>query len=562
MGDFGEGSTEGVGVDHTSDIKHVKNELQCLAQTPVNLTNLRTELNNYKHDDAKYIDNGFSNGFPIQYEGPRVATDANNLKSVRDNKIIAKEKIEKEISKGRVAGPFDVKPFIRFRVSPIGLVPKKEAGKFRLIHHLSYPTGLSVNDFIDPKLSTVQYTNFDEAVHMVQDLGKGCLLAKFDIESAFRLLPVRPRDFELLGFQFDGKYYFDKCMPFGCSISCSTFEKFATFLEFCVKEKAQMRTLIHYLDDYLMGGRKDTTECQCLMQHFSECLRKLGVPIADEKTEGPTTIICFLGLELNSEEMVVRLPKEKVKEIVNKIRDILAKEKVTLRAMQSLIGVLNFACRAVVPGRPFCRRLIDSVCGLTKPHHHIRLNRGIREDLRMWLNFFGTFNGISVFHDRFWTSSSDFQLYTDSAAGLNLGFGAYFAGKWICAQWPDSWFSSGNADNIAVLELFPILVAVVIWGGNFENKKILFNCDNMSVVHIINTMSSRSPDIMVLVRALTLQCLKQNIVVRATHIPGKMNVLTDALSRLQLEKFRQLAPGAEPEPEHMPSHLWKILDPQ
>ena len=48
------------------------------------------------------------------------------------------------------------------------------------------------------------------------------------------------------------------------------------------------------------------------MTNFQACLSKLGVPKASEKTEGPTTVLCFLGLELDSDEMVVRLPMDKV----------------------------------------------------------------------------------------------------------------------------------------------------------------------------------------------------------------------------------------------------------
>ena len=54
-----------------------------------------------------------------------------------------------------------------------------------MIHHLSYPRGDSVNDFIDPELCTVQYTSFDQAIKMVQTLGKGCYLSKCDIKNAF-----------------------------------------------------------------------------------------------------------------------------------------------------------------------------------------------------------------------------------------------------------------------------------------------------------------------------------------------------------------------------------------
>ena len=58
----------------------------------------------------------------------------------------------------------------------------------------------------------------------------------------------------------------------------------------------------------------------------------------------------FLGLELDSDEMVVRLPMDKVHDIIQKIEAAMSKRKVTLKALQSLIGVLQFACRAIIPG--------------------------------------------------------------------------------------------------------------------------------------------------------------------------------------------------------------------
>ena len=91
-----------------------------------------------------------------------------------------------------------------------------ELGQFRLIHHLSYPCGKFFNDFIDPNLYSVQFASFDEAVHMVQDLGPCCLLGKSDIQSAFRLLPVSVLDFDQLGFKFDNKFYLAVRLPVRC----------------------------------------------------------------------------------------------------------------------------------------------------------------------------------------------------------------------------------------------------------------------------------------------------------------------------------------------------------
>ena len=213
-----------------------------------------------------------------------------------------------------------------------------------------------------------------------------------------------------------------------------------------------------------------------------------------------------------------------------------------------------------MPGRPFCRRLINATCGLTKSYHHLRVTKAMKLDLRMWLLFFKDFNGLSVFHDRFWTSSAEVELFTDSAA--SCGFGIFFAGRWACEKWPVEWCQSGITQNIMVLELFPILVSLYIWGPDLVNKKIIFHCDNLAVVYALNSMTSKCDLIMTLLRSLTLRCLKLNMVIKAEHIPGKLNVITDSLSRFQMDKFRRLAPTARESPENMPSHLWSIFKAQ
>ncbi|XP_053391454.1 uncharacterized protein LOC128554230 [Mercenaria mercenaria] len=314
--------------------------------------------------------------------------------------------------------------------------------------------------------------------------------------------------------------------------------------------------LIHYLDDFL-GGEKGYESCKSLMLLFETIMKELGVPLADEKTEGPLKVIVFLGLELDLDKMEIRIPIVKIDEVIQKIEFILSKNFVTLREMQSLIGSLNFCCRAIVVRRPFCRRLINSTCGVKRPFHHVRLNKGIKLDLEMWLRYFRNCNGISVFHDRFWLSKDDEQLYTDSSGGI--GFGIWFKGHWCHARWPVAWHSNGLTRDITVLELFPIVTAICIWGEQLRNKKIRFHCDNQAVVHILNTMSSKSSQVMTLIRVLTLQCLRFNCLLRASHIAGAKNEISDALSRFQLTRFKTLAPEADSSPTPIPDYLWDIF---
>ena len=79
------------------------------------------------------------------------------------------------------------------------------------------------------------------------------------------------------------------------------------------------------------------------------------------------------------------------------ISEFLRRKKVTLKEVQSLTGLLNFACSVVRPGRAFLRRLIDRTVGIRSPEHRIRLNKEVKQDLKLWLSFLCHFNGRSFF---------------------------------------------------------------------------------------------------------------------------------------------------------------------
>ena len=81
------------------------------------------------------------------------------------------------------------------QVNRFGVMPKgHNTGKWRLITDLSFPPGASVNDGIDPDLYSLSYTSIDEVAKLVVQHGVRALLAKADIESAYRLIPVHPQD--------------------------------------------------------------------------------------------------------------------------------------------------------------------------------------------------------------------------------------------------------------------------------------------------------------------------------------------------------------------------------
>ena len=387
--------------------------------------------------------------------------------SARQNPAVVDAKIQQELAAGRLAGPFDVPPFSPFRVSPLGVVPKKTPGDFRLIHHLSYPNGHSVNDGIDQEFASVTYATISDAITQIKLVGQGCFLGKTDVKNAFRIVPIHPLDYNLLGMKWRNAYYYDKCMPMGCSSSCRTFELFSTALEWVAQKKLKIAHLIHLLDDFLIIAASKEL-CHLQLQLFVDLCTYLGVPIAPNKTCGPATTLSFAGIELDTILLEARLPLDKIAKCNLLISDFLRRKKVTLRELQSLVGLLNFACSVIQPGRAFLRRLIDLSLGISHPNHFIRLTKDVKADLSMWQSFLSTFNGKSLFLEDQWYNSNILHMYTDASG--SLGFGAVFGNKWCYGAWPQEW----TTHNIALLEFFPIVLSLLLWGSAMQNRCILF----------------------------------------------------------------------------------------
>lgn len=160
-------------------------------------------LQGYSPPKKHFLIDGFTFGFRIPFQGTRSFRQCKNLRSALKLPTVLKQKILEGIKAKRVVGPFQNPPFTHLQVSPLGLVPKKEAGEFRVIHHLSYPEGSSINDGISEEHKMVQYQNIDSAIKLIKQHGQGTLLAKTDIEAAFKLVPIHPDSYELMGFKVE-----------------------------------------------------------------------------------------------------------------------------------------------------------------------------------------------------------------------------------------------------------------------------------------------------------------------------------------------------------------------
>ena len=446
--------------------------------TPVNIVSLSAELKH--HPDEQFIASLIHDlqwGCNIGYAGPRSARITPNLKSAYLHPEAVSAALVKEVSNGHTAGPFPTPPIPNLQCSPLRVVPKKD-GSWRIIMDLSSPHGSSVNDFISKDDFALHYATFDQALTLVARYGTNALMAKLDIKSAFRLCPVRLEDRELLGIHWQGQFYVDLRLPFGLRSSPYLFNRLADAFEWLLKNNHRVKDLMHYLDDYFTVGPANSPVCANNVKTIIQVASNVGIPLAPNKLEGPTTRLTFLGILIDSSCMETSLPDDKLQELLTELQSWSSRNKCLKRELLSLIGKLNFACRIIPAGRIFLRRLIDLSTSARLPHHHVTMNREARRDITWWLQFLPTWNGRAIIPEPHWTKSPDLELFTDASG--SLGYGIFYMGHWISKPWPPQL----QDRSIQWKELYPIAIACLLWGQQWSGKKLLFHCDNQAVVDI------------------------------------------------------------------------------
>ena len=164
---------------------------------------------------AQYLINGISNGFRLGYcREHRCKQATGNMISAIKNPQPVAEFLSTELKAGRIIGPLEKPPDMQ--ISRFGVIPKQnQPGKWRLILDLSSPSTYSVNDGIDKSWCSMRYASVDDAVNRILATGPGTLLAKMDIEHAYRNIPIHPSDRHLLGMEWEGSCFIDTVLPFG-----------------------------------------------------------------------------------------------------------------------------------------------------------------------------------------------------------------------------------------------------------------------------------------------------------------------------------------------------------
>ena len=184
-------------------------------------------------------------------------------------------------------------------------------------------------------------------------LGPGALMAKFDVESAYHNVAMRPDERYLFGMRGRDFFLIDLALPFDLCPAPFIFNSIADMVEWIVRVNYAVRYLLHYLDDFLSLGPAGSSTCADSVMVARSVFSRLGLPLHPSKCEGPSPVLIFLGIELNSLTQTACLPHDKLVGTLELLYQWAPKKLCSRKELESLIGSLHHVTKVVTLVAPF-----------------------------------------------------------------------------------------------------------------------------------------------------------------------------------------------------------------
>lgn len=403
--------------------------------------------------------------------------------------------------------------------------PKKDSSDRRVIIDLSYPHGEAVNDGIN----TVNFFGHDisytlptigDLVALIQKHGKGSFLWKADLARAYRQFRIDPLDTPLLGIEFDGGVYLDLCPSFGCRTSSAACQRVSNSLVYILAQEGH--SVLAYLDDYA-SCHSSFKQASKGFHRIISCAKELGLELAIHKCVSPTHVIEWLGYTVDTQNMLVSIPSTKMDEFVKDCGSWLNKRRASKKAIQSLLGKMNFIANCVGQGRRFMSRVLAALRAM-QDREWTTISDDFRLDVKWFISYAKCANGVSLITvDRYQA-----EIECDSSLTGGGGVGA----SW-CYIWKYSSSHVTKFKKIHELEAINIIVAFRTLADKVAppGAHIVIRTDNLSSAFALETGKTKDSTLGACARELWLLAAINDQTVSICHKAGVLIPLSDALSR-------------------------------
>ena len=342
-----------------------------------------------------------------------------------------------------------------------------------------------------------------------------------------------------------GRYLWIQCCRLACALPRRSLMQLLT-----LGPAASRRDngVYHYLDDFVVVGPPQCQTCDTSLAILDQVCASLKIPMAAHKWEGPMTCLMVLGIVIDTELGQLRLPADKLDRLRSLLQEWGTKKACARKELESLIGLLNHACKVVRSGRSFLRRMLDLLHAVPHQQPTIRLNAAFRSDLAWWRAFLVNWNGVSFLPTPALLPSV--ELMSDASG--SWGCGAWHARSWFQLQWD----ARSHPLSIAEKELLPIILACAIWGRSWQGHRVV--CNQM-VVACLRSRTSKVKGIMHVLRCLVFVEAHFKCSLCPAYINTTRNHLADDLSRNYSDSFLSKVPYMDPHPTEVPQPLLTLL---
>ena len=397
--------------------------------------------------------------------------------------------------------------------SRLFLVPKKD-GSLRPVIDLSH-----LNRFL-----TKEKFKMETVRSVIAAVRPADFAVSIDLSDAYFHVGIRHSFRKYLRFT-DGISVFQfKALPFGLSSAPRVFTRIMLAVASCLR--SQGIRLLQYLDDWLFLS----TDRQTLLSHLRvavSLVTRLGLVINPEKSETtPSQDFVFVGIRFLTRHNLILVPPPRVTSILSLVQVFLRRSTVSARYLLSLLGVLNSAAELIPLGRLHLRPLQFYLLSLWRPRSGsledpIHLSPLFHQQLRWWSDQV-IFRGVPLS-----PPMPSLFLFTDASLE---GWGAHLEPVGLCTS--GLWSRAESLLHINVLELEAVSLALQFFLAQVRGHSVLISSDNMTVVSYLRRQGgTHSLSLFRRVRDLLLWCQSQDIIVSVRHLPGRLNVLADRLSR-------------------------------
>ena len=353
-------------------------------------------------------------------------------------------------------------------------------------------------------------------------LQQGEWVTSVDFKDAYFHIPIQEQSRKYLRFHVQGRTYQFKALPFGLSTAPMEFTVLAKEVKLMAIHKG---IRIHqYLDDWLVRARSHQT-CLHHTQILVKMCQELGWLVNLEKSELEPQVFNFVGYQFDLRSGRVRPTPDRWQSLQGKIQTLLLLPACPVRQFMSLIGLLTATEKQVHLGRlhmrPIQWHLKNNWRVPESLEKIIPLPRSLHPHLQWWLNESNVLQGQPLHPIK-----HALQIFTDAS---KEGWGAHL--NEFTAR--GSWSVPESKLHINYLELKAVLLALKEFQNLCTNKIVLVATDNTTVVAYINKEGGmKSGPLCALLWRILTWCSQRQLTLKARHIPGRLNVIADKLSRL------------------------------